>query len=157
MQRKSKKVVALLSLMILPWCTFGTSSLCAAETVAEKSPVFHYNSQGKMDPFRPFIQKETAKKKSGVALSPLQRYGIEQLKLIGIMAGDKKKVAIVSDPKGKSYVISKGTLIGLNNGRVERILDDQVIVEEKTGEDNRKVKIRRIILNLHRIEAEGKL
>lgn len=110
-----------------------------------------------MDPFKPFIRKETTKKKVSASQSPLQYYSLEQLKLIGIMAGGKKRVAIISDPKGKSYVISTGTLIGSNNGRVAGILDDQVIVEERMGEDHRKVKTRRIILNLHRAEVEGKL
>ena len=135
------------------------SAVTPPEAVAEKPSSFHYNRQGKIDPFKPLIRKETAvvKKHPEAALSPLQRYGIDQFRLIGIMSGEDKTVAIVSDPVGKSYVISKGTWIGQNKGRVAEILGDQVIVEERTGEDSRKINTRKIILNLHRVESGEKL
>jgi Tfp pilus assembly protein PilP len=159
MQPRNKRFVSIVFLSTLMLGTaFVVFAGTTAEISAEKAVSFHYDPRGKIDPFRPLIRKELpVQKKSPTAMSPLQRYNIEQLKLIGIMTGDKKRVAIVSDPRGKSYVISQGTMIGQNNGRVAGILNDQVIVEERTSEDSKKVKIKRIILNLHRVEPEGRL
>ncbi len=159
MRKNSHRIFFLLSLSFIAVYLF-VSGVTAAEPVAGKTTPFHYRPQGKMDPFKPFIKKEIPGQKRADLkfLSPLQRYGIEQLKLIGIMASENnKKRAIVTDPKGKSFIIMKGSLIGQNNGRVAEILEDQVIVEEKTGENSRKVKTKRIILDLHRVEREGKL
>jgi type IV pilus assembly protein PilP len=160
MRKNNRRIFFLLSLSFIAVCLF-VSGVSAAEPVADKTTPFHYRPQGKLDPFKPFIKKEIPGQKRADLkfLSPLQRYGIEQLKLIGIMASENnnKIRAIVTDPKGKSFIIMKGSLIGQNNGRVAEILDDQVIVEEKTGEDSRKVKTKRIILDLHRVEREGKL
>jgi Tfp pilus assembly protein PilP len=160
MRKNSHRIFFVLCLSFIAMCLF-VSRVSAVEPAAGKATPFHYRSQGKLDPFKPFIKKEIPgqKRADSKFLSPLQRYGIEQLKLIGIMASENsnQKRAIVADPKGKSFIIMKGSLIGQNSGRVAEILDDQVIVEEKTGEDSRKVKTKRIILDLHRVEREGKL
>jgi type IV pilus assembly protein PilP len=37
----------------------------------------------------------------------------------------------VEDPSGKGYVITVGTYVGSNFGRVTRILKDRIIVEEE--------------------------
>lgn len=139
------------------------SGVTAAEPAADKTAPFQYRPQGKQDPFKPFIRKEVpGQKKADLKfLSPLQRYSLEQLKLIGIMAAEdsSRKRAIVQDSKGKSYILMRGTPIGQNNGKVAEILDDQVVVEERTVENGRKgkVKTKRIIMDLHRVEREGKL
>jgi len=132
--------------------------LSVAETPAQKTETFPHERRGKVDPFKPLIRKEAAvQKERSVFLSPLQRYNIEELKLVGIVSSEKKRVAIVEDPKGKSYVILTGTLVGRNNGKVAGVLDDRVIVEERTSESGKEVKTKRIILNLHRVESEGRL
>jgi type IV pilus assembly protein PilP len=161
MQRKNDTacrwgVIGVVLILAVPIVSAGK----AAETAIYQGSSFHYNPRGKTDPFKPLIRQEVPGQKKGDlrALSPLQRFGLEQLKLRGIMSIENKKVAIVEDPKGKTYVIVKGTAIGQNNGKVSSILDDQVIVEEQQmGDDPRKVQTKRIILNLHRVESEEKL
>ncbi len=171
MPRRSKAMAAFIFLVIAVWCAPIASAAppapqkpappAAVQKPAPPAAVkpapasFHYNPAGKVDPFRPLVQKEQPmKKRSGRALSPLQNYDIEKLKLVGIVTDGKKKVAIVADPKGTTYVISRGTLIGPNDGKVMGVLDDQVIVEEKTADEKRKVKTKRIIMNLHRVEGK---
>lgn len=160
MRKNSDRKFFLLFTSFIAVCLF-VSGISTAEPIAGKTATFQYRPQGKLDPFKPFIRKEIPGQKRADLrfLSPLQRYSLEQLKLIGIMAGENnsKRRAIVTDPKGKSFIIMKGSLIGQNNGRVAEILDDQVVIEEKTGEDRRKVKTKRIILDLHRVEREGNL
>lgn len=122
---------------------------------AYKVETYHYNPAGKLDPFKPLVKKEVGKKKASAAqLTPLQQYDIGQLKLVGIAGSGKKKVAMVVDKKGRSYILSLGTYIGQNNGRVSGILDDQIVIEERTQGDSKKVRINRLTLKLHRYEEQ---
>jgi Tfp pilus assembly protein PilP len=129
-----------------------------------------YNTGGKADPFKPFMETEPApktkkmedpKKKTDVlggSISPLQRLDIAQFRLVGIAGDQKRCVAIVEDGVAKRYYpLFVGTFIGLNGGRVAAILPDRVIVEEKAGQQTKKekAKIRRVTVMLHK-EEEGK-
>jgi len=116
------------------------------------APPYKYNPFGKPDPFKPFIEQELAAKKLEKAkplpLSPLQRAGIDQFRLVGISGDEKVRKAIVQDAKGKIYPLFIGTYIGLNNGRVAEILGDRVIVEEKFKARAGKTKANRIMMKL---------
>ena len=50
---------------------------------------------------------------------------------MGVILSAKGNRAIVQGSSGKGYVISKGTYIGVNEGRVVKILKDRVICEEE--------------------------
>ena len=114
---------------------------------------YHYNAAGKIDPFRPLVKAEVPKKNTSlVKLTPLQRFDINQLKLVGIAGTGAKKIAMVLDPRGRSYVVSPGTLIGQNNGRVMHVLEDQIVVEEKKSDDSKKSKVNRLTLKLYHYE-----
>jgi len=115
----------------------------AKPVAADSSLIFHYDPKGKPDPFKPFVDAELAlrklkeaqvkKQQQKLPLSPLQRAGIEQFKLVGIGGNEKGRTAVVQDMAGKYYTLSIGTPIGMNNGKVARILGDKVIVEEPTA------------------------
>jgi len=118
----------------------AVKSLAAPPAVAADSLNFHYDPKGKTDPFKPFVEAELAlrkvkeaqlkKKRQKLPLSPLQRAGIEQFKLVGIGGNEKGRTAVVQDMAGKYYTLSIGTPIGMNNGKVAKILRDRVVVEE---------------------------
>jgi type IV pilus assembly protein PilP len=115
-------------------------------------PPYKYNPAGKPDPFKPFIEQELASKQRlakalPLSLSPLQRAGIDQFRLVGISGDEKVRKAIVQDG-GKIYPLFIGTYIGLNNGRVVEILADRVIVEEKFKARAGKTKANRIMMKL---------
>ncbi len=117
----------------------------------------------KPDPFRPFIELDQEKalalkkkvERKALPVSPLQRAEIDQFRLIGIAGDERSRTAIVDDGKGKFYPLIVGTAIGMNEGRVARILADRVIVEELTKERGKK-KVKRIIIKLRRDEEERK-
>ncbi len=122
-------------------------------TDPQPSPPYKYNPAGKPDPFKPFIEQELAAKQKlakakPLALSPLQRAGIDQFRLVGISGDEKVRKAIVQDARGKIYPLFIGTYIGLNNGRVAEILADRVIVEEKLKARAGKTKANRIMMKL---------
>ena len=128
-------------------------------TVARIEGAYHYNPTGKADPFKPFIDVELAKKKaveqsSPLSLNPLQRQTVEQFKLVGIIGDNKGRRAMVQDSAGKFYSLLPGAYIGLNNGRVSKILADRIIVDEKIRTDEGKIESRKIIIKLR--QGEGK-
>jgi Tfp pilus assembly protein PilP len=118
----------------------------------------------KSDPFKPFIKitKREAKTKGAgripeenadedeLLIPPLQRFGVEEFRLVGIILGTNKKVAIVEDMQGKSYPLIKGTSIGMNNGRVVNILSDQIIVLENMKDIYGKTESNKVILKLEK-------
>jgi type IV pilus assembly protein PilP len=129
-----------------------------AET--KTAPPYKYNPAGKADPFKPFIERELAEKQrmakaKPLPISPLQRAGIDQFRLVGISGDEKVRKAIVQDARGKVYPLFIGTYIGLNNGRVVEILADRVIVEEKFKARAGKTKANRIAIKL-RTEGGGR-
>lgn len=100
-----------------------------------------YNPEGKIDPFAPLFREEKLVAGDGEAMemgkagiciphTPLQKVDLSQLKLVGIIRASSGNKAMVEEASGKGYVIEKGTFIGINCGRVGRILKDLVIIDE---------------------------
>lgn len=85
----------------------------------------------KRDPFRPFtLNTRTAPTRKRESLSPLERYELGQLKLVGVVADPRNINALVEDASGLGYVVKLGTPIGVNDGKVVAIRRDGIIVEE---------------------------
>ncbi|MDG1400178.1 MAG: pilus assembly protein PilP [Candidatus Binatia bacterium] len=89
-----------------------------------------YESEGKRDPFRPLSMMRTAKPDPITPLTPLQRYEIGQLKLVGIISRVEPPRAMVEDSSGLGFILTPGTPIGRNGGVVKDIRERGVVVEE---------------------------
>jgi type IV pilus assembly protein PilP len=86
---------------------------------------------GKRDPFRPFtLNIVKAGLPSPKSLSPLERYELGQLKLVGVIWDVKQPNAIVEDAAGLGYVVRTGTPIGSNEGKIKRIQPAGLVIEE---------------------------
>jgi type IV pilus assembly protein PilP len=118
---------------------------------------FRYNPQGKIDPFKPFLDPDAAKQKAAMPkalpLNPLQRLSIDQFRLVGVVQRNGKIRAMVQDPAGRFYSLLQGAAIGLNEGRVAAILPDRVIVNEKIRTDEGKTHLRKHIMKLRQDEV----
>ena len=68
--------------------------------------------------------------------TPLEKIKLKNLKLMGVLLSDSGNIAIIKDPKGKEYIISEGARIGVNSGRVIRILGQKIIIEEQLRDAN---------------------
>jgi type IV pilus assembly protein PilP len=122
----------------------------------EKKEEYSYNPAGKPDPFRPFIQLISGKGGSQTGpLTPLQKYDISQLRLVAIISSAGGNIALVEDVAGKGYFLKKGTWIGKNDGKVTKILKDQVIVEEVYQDIFGQTKTNEVSLFLHKVEEGG--
>ncbi|MDI6688357.1 MAG: pilus assembly protein PilP [Desulfobacterales bacterium] len=100
-----------------------------------------YNPEGKIDPFAPLFKEEKTAAGDGEAMgmgkagiciphTPLQKADLSQLKLVGIICASSGNRAMVEEASGRGYVIEEGAFIGINCGRIGRILKDMVIVNE---------------------------
>ena len=100
------------------------------EKKAEATGAARYSSAGKRDPFQPLPLRAQAKRRPRENLSPLERYDLGQLKLVGIVWDAKAPRAMVEDAAGLGYVVGVGTPIGPNDGRIKVIKPAEVVIEE---------------------------
>jgi type IV pilus assembly protein PilP len=118
---------------------------------------YSYDPKEKIDPFMPVlgarldsgspVPKKRAKR--AAPLTPLQKIDINQMKLVAVITAPTGNRAMVEDASGKGYLISKGTYIGTNFGKVVRILTDKVVVQEDVKDIiSGKVIVREVTLEL---------
>jgi type IV pilus assembly protein PilP len=107
----------------------------------EPAAEYQYDPDGKRDPFRPFAL-QTEPKANIEPLTPLQRYEVGQLKLVGIVLDVTPPRAMVEDDQGLGFILTPGTPVGPNGGVVTSIQPRQVVVVEwqtdVIGERHRK-------------------
>ena len=99
---------------------------------APEAPIaaaYHYDPTDKTDPFRSYIRRQVTLE-SDESSSPLERFDLSQLTVMGIIWGVDEPRALVRDPTGKGYIVRAGTPIGKNKGRILRIEDNKVVVKE---------------------------
>ena len=125
--------------------------------LSKTSDSYYYKAEGKIDPFAPicrngssvFADRNDEKKKRLIPLTPIEKVDLSQLKLVGIISASSGNKALVEDASGKGFVIKKGTRIGINSGKVIKILKNIVVVEEaesilgKTTLVKRKLKLQK--------------
>ena len=97
---------------------------------------FVYSPRGRRDPFKPLIQKEpivaeiVKKKEPQRIKGPMEKFELEQYRLIAIMVVSGQPRAMVKAPDGKSYTVEVGEYIGMNNGIVSDIQTKDVAIDE---------------------------
>ena len=103
--------------------------------LSETTDSYTYRIEGKIDPFASifstFADQNDKKKEKRIPLTPIEKVDLSQLKLVGIIFAPGGNKALVEDASGKGFVIKKGTRIGINSGRVIKILKGRVVVEEE--------------------------
>jgi len=87
-----------------------------------------YDSTGKRDPFRSFFMNQNAMKEEPAG--PLEQFELAQLSVTALIWEANQPRALISDPRGESFIVREGTRIGKNSGRVIHIGDDLVLVKE---------------------------
>jgi len=115
-------------------------------------PVSAQSPRSKRDPFRSFIEIKThvqPVKKVSKIRTPLERYSLDQLKVVGILKGPNLRRALVEDDVGKGYVVNRGDAIGNKSGRIAVIKSDRIIIEEAYQDALGKRKVRKITKRLY--------
>jgi type IV pilus assembly protein PilP len=105
-------------------------SVPEAEKKAEEAQLAVPPALSKRDPFRPFTLNNRTTRPPRENLTPLERFELGQLKLVGVIVDVKQPNALVEDPLGFGYKISVGTPIGVNEGKVKSIQPAGLVIEE---------------------------
>ncbi len=99
---------------------------------------YFYDATGKPDPFVPLIteieppRKPDAKPSQRTPLTPLQKYSLDELKLVAIIKSGDIYSALFEDLSEFGYIVKENTLIGSNGGVIRKITYNKVIIEENT-------------------------
>jgi len=107
-----------------------------------------YKVEGKIDPFASIFRDGSSvfadqNEKKLIPLTPIEKVDLSQLKLVGIIRAPSGNKALVEDASGKGFVIKKGARIGINSGRVIKILKNIVVVEEAESILGKKTLVQR--------------
>jgi hypothetical protein len=97
---------------------------------AEAATGEHLAPQINRDPFRPMGLRTKSPPRARENLSPLERFELGRLKIVGIIWDLKEPRALIEDTAGLGYIVKVGTPIGSNDGTVKAIGRSEVIVEE---------------------------
>lgn len=101
----------------------------AAEEELEAPEVaYSYTPVGKRDPFKSIFEDLAPPSDK---LQELQKFQLDQLKIVAIITGRATPYAMVEDPSGKGHTLTRGKLIGKNFGRVAAINPECVVVKEE--------------------------
>jgi len=101
----------------------------APEVISGPVVSYEFRSEGKRDPFFPFVAIEEEEDKKA---TPLERFDLYQLRVNGILAGSAgESRAMVAAPDGQVYIVRTGTLIGRHNGTVTEITRTCLVVMER--------------------------
>lgn len=149
MRLKFHKLFGLLLLSILLLSAGIVVDVCAQQDPVEadkvsaqvvsaahiKSESFVYSPKGRRDPFKPLIEKKPiiAEKVSGrpeKVKGPLEKFELNQYRLIALMVVKGTPTAMVKAPDGKSYTVKVGEYIGMNDGRVKNIETKIIDIDE---------------------------
>ena len=101
-----------------------------AEQKSDSQSPVNSSTVGKRDPFRPFTLNTRTSSRPRENLSPLERYDLGQLKLVGVVWHVKEPSAMIEDSVGLGYIVKVGTPIGANDGKVRAINPNEIIIEE---------------------------
>ncbi|GKS60447.1 hypothetical protein YTPLAS18_39740 [Nitrospira sp.] len=133
----------------LPGLAPATGELAPADPVESAT----YDPSGRRDPFVAIIQLLQQKKEDDANLPPLQRIGLTEINLVGVVWGGAGYTAMVQTPDGKGYAIRRGTRMGPNNGIVTSITERGLIVVERFTDIYGKKQEREFVRLLHQKEG----
>ncbi len=98
-------------------------------TQVTAEPISVEESLSMRDPFR--RPAKFAAPGNDLALPDLERYGSDQIKVVGIITGPKKPKALVVTPNNKMFIVSENDRIGVHKGIITKIKEKSILVKEK--------------------------
>ncbi len=84
--------------------------------------------------------------------SDLESFQLRELRLNGVITGPRKPRAMITSPKGRTYFVKVGDLIGAREGRVTMITPDSVRVMEYYVDESGKR-----IPDLYEMQMDGEV
>ncbi|MEW6145369.1 MAG: pilus assembly protein PilP [Thermodesulfobacteriota bacterium] len=107
------------------------------DALAESAEKLPYDSTGMRDPFKPFIKLvDTPSAPSVVLRPPIQRYPLNQFRIVGIVWIGGKPQAMVVDPEANTYFLGVGDKIGSSDGEIVEVRQNGILVKETMKIEN---------------------
>lgn len=98
---------------------------------------FIYDPKNRKDPFKPYVEVEPVYQgELQGPLLPLQRFDLNEIRLVGIIFEVREPKAMFLDPTNTVHIIGKNERIGRNNGYIAVIREGEVVVVEATRKEN---------------------
>jgi type IV pilus assembly protein PilP len=113
---------------------------------------YAYDQLGRRDPFLSLIKiaKKKPPKKKGA--TPLESFDVEEIKILAIASDKTESYALILLPNQKTYTVKKGTVLGLQEGKVEEITEEKVVIREFVKDYRGNIKPKDTVLKLHKGE-----
>ncbi|RJQ20308.1 MAG: hypothetical protein C4560_05290 [Nitrospiraceae bacterium] len=130
----------------------GKEAALQQQPVVQEAPQeegYIYQQGNRRDPFEPLIvaSKKSAKKESGrTGPGTLESYDISEFSLVAVARKGDGYFALLTTPDNRSFTVRKGSIIGLNKGRVEEITKDRVVLAEYSKDFKGSLRPRKITL-----------
>lgn len=99
--------------------------------VKEQVETFRYVLADRRDPFTSLMVVREPLQDEDEPKTPLQNFGVKELRLTAIISGKGKTRAMIIAPDKKAYILTVGIKVGRNQGYVKDITADEVVVEEQ--------------------------
>jgi type IV pilus assembly protein PilP len=107
---------------------------------------YDYETRGRRDPFaQPIEDKPVEQGLVHGPLLPLQKFDVNQLRLVGILWDVRQPKAMVKDPDGHMHVIGPNAKVGPHNGYVAVIREGEIVVVESLEQDGRFVSTAQVV------------
>jgi len=132
-------------LVLADICTAAQPPLDPPLDVADDVAVERATLETRRDPFRPFTL-DIHPGETRVQLTPLQRYELGQLTVVGTVWAVSPPRAMLEDSSGMGFIVTIGTPIGRNGGVVSGIEPERVIVEERVTDFYGKEQLNRVVM-----------
>lgn len=95
---------------------------------------YQYQPGDRRDPFQAFIDKSRVASTQGPDINrkkePLEAYPLDALKMVGVLEHGDDRWGLIAAPDGMVYKIKSGNYIGQNYGKVVKIENGVVQLEE---------------------------
>ena len=119
-----------------------------------KTEEFTYETEGRPDPFKPFISEKVIQSiddnnQEPETLTGMRQFEPGQLTLVAIMFTESNPMAMVEDSSHRGYIIRRGTKLG-KSGIVSDILPNQVIIKQLSYSMAREKKYRTVEMTLRK-------
>lgn len=126
----------------------------AVKTEDVAQPKFYaYDPRGRRDPFLSLVKRDKDRKREAPPdAPPIERFSVEEIKLLAIASDKDKDYALILLPNQKTYTIKVGTVIGREGGKVEEITAEKVVIREYFKDYRGDLKPKDTVLKLHKGE-----
>ena len=97
---------------------------------------FDYSAGPRPNPFTAYVPPaETGAYAARPEANPLERYALDELRVVGLLKYEQGNVGLLRDPSGAVHRVARGDYLGPDRGRVQRITELGVeLIEWKTDE-----------------------